>query len=38
MFSLGEAYDAFMGRCSGRLAPLLVRFAGVIDGDDVLDV
>jgi SAM-dependent methyltransferase len=38
MFSLGEAYDAFMGRWSARLAPLLVQFAGVIDGDDVLDV
>jgi len=38
MFSLGEAYELFMGRWSVRLAPLLVRFAGVIDGDDVLDV
>jgi SAM-dependent methyltransferase len=38
MFSLGEAYDAFMGRWSARLAPLLVQFAGVIDGDNVLDV
>jgi SAM-dependent methyltransferase len=38
MFSLGEAYEIFMGRWSVRLAPLLVRFAGVIDDDDVLDV
>jgi SAM-dependent methyltransferase len=38
MFSLGDAYDVFMGRWSGRLAPLLVQFAGVTDGDDVLDV
>jgi SAM-dependent methyltransferase len=38
MFSLGEAYDAFMGRWSARVAPLLVQFAAVIDGDDVLDV
>ena len=38
MFSLGEAYDVFMGRWSGRLAPLLVQFAAVVDGDDVLDV
>jgi len=38
MFSMGDAYDAFMGRWSYRLAPLLVRFAGVADGDDVLDV
>jgi SAM-dependent methyltransferase len=38
MFSLGDAYHVFMGRWSGRLAPLLVQFAGVTDGDDVLDV
>jgi SAM-dependent methyltransferase len=38
MFSVGEAYDVFMGRWSGRLAPLLVQFAAVTDGDDVLDV
>jgi SAM-dependent methyltransferase len=38
MFSMGDAYDAFMGRWSRRLAPLLVRFAAVADGDDVLDV
>src|SRR5262245_45436940 len=38
MFSLGEAYNAFMGRWSARLAPLLVEFAGVADGDAVLDV
>jgi SAM-dependent methyltransferase len=38
MFSLGEAYDVFMGRWSARLAPRLVQFSGVVDGDDVLDV
>ena len=38
MFSLGEAYDVFMGRWSSELASHLVQFAGVIDGDDVLDV
>jgi ubiquinone/menaquinone biosynthesis C-methylase UbiE len=38
MFSAGEAYDVFMGRWSGRLAPLLVQFAAVTDGHDVLDV
>jgi|SRR5215472_6093964 len=38
MFSAGEAYDAFMGRWSRRLAPLLVQFAAVADGEDVLDV
>jgi len=27
-----------MGRWSGRLAPRLVQFAAVVDGDDVLDV
>ena len=38
MFSEGEAYERFMGRWSRRLAPLLVRFAGVRDGDTALDV
>lgn len=38
MFSSGNAYDRFMGRWSRELAPLLVRFAGVRDGETVLDV
>jgi SAM-dependent methyltransferase len=38
MFSEAEAYDRFMGRWSQRLAPLLVKFAGVQDGNAVLDV
>jgi SAM-dependent methyltransferase len=38
VFSLGEAYDVFMGRWSIELASHLVQFVGVIDGDDVLDV
>lgn len=38
MFSLGESYDVFMGRWSRLLAPLFVQFAGVRDGDDILDV
>jgi SAM-dependent methyltransferase len=38
VFSAGEAYDAFMGRWSRGLAPLLVRFAGVNDRDVILDV
>lgn len=38
MFSLGEAYEVFMGRWSARLALLLVQFADVTDGEDVLDV
>lgn len=38
MFSAGDAYERFMGRWSRDLAPLLVRFAGVRDGDAVLDI
>lgn len=38
LFSAGDAYERFMGRWSRELAPLLVTFAGVRDGDTVLDV
>ena len=38
LFSEAQAYDRFMGRWSRQLAPLLVRFAAVQDGDTVLDV
>jgi SAM-dependent methyltransferase len=38
MFSAGDAYERFMGRWSRDLAPLLVEFAGVRNGDAVLDV
>ncbi|MEZ5319255.1 MAG: methyltransferase domain-containing protein [Vicinamibacterales bacterium] len=38
LFSQAEAYERFMGRWSRDLAPLLARFAGVRDGDAVLDV
>lgn len=38
IFSEARAYERFMGRWSRDLAPLLVRFAGVRDGDSVLDV
>jgi SAM-dependent methyltransferase len=38
MFSAGDAYERFMGRWSRELAPLLVQFVGVHDGDRVLDV
>ena len=38
MFSAGDAYERFMGRWSRALAPLLVKFAGVRDGDAVIDV
>jgi SAM-dependent methyltransferase len=38
MFSLGDAYERFMGRWSRALAPMLVQFAGIRDGDAVLDV
>ena len=34
----GDAYDAFMGRYSRRLAPLFADFAGVNAGARVLDV
>jgi SAM-dependent methyltransferase len=38
MFSEAEAYERFMGRWSQRLAPPFVKFAGLKDGDRVLDV
>jgi ubiquinone/menaquinone biosynthesis C-methylase UbiE len=38
MFSEAEAYERFMGRWSRLIAPSLVSFAGVRDGDAVLDV
>jgi SAM-dependent methyltransferase len=38
LFSAASAYEQFMGRWSRALAPLLVRFAGVHDGDVVLDI
>lgn len=37
-FQNAEAYERFMGRWSRRLAPLLVRFGGLADGERVLDV
>jgi SAM-dependent methyltransferase len=38
LFSEGDAYERFMGRWSRDLAPRLVRFAGIRDGEAVLDV
>lgn len=38
MFSESDGYERFMGRWSRRLAPLLVTFSGVTEGDRVLDV
>ena len=38
LFSQAQGYEPFMGRWSRSLAPLLFRFAGVRDGDTVLDV
>lgn len=38
MFSAAESYERFMGKWSRDMAPLLVRFAGVKDGDAVLDI
>lgn len=37
-FQNAEAYERFMGRWSRRLAPMLIRFGGLSDGDRVLDV
>ena len=38
MFSNAAAYEAMMGRWSGRLAALFLDFAGIGDADRVLDV
>jgi SAM-dependent methyltransferase len=38
VFSAGEPYEQFMGRWSRGLGSLFVTFAGVCDGDAVLDV
>lgn len=38
MFSMSAAYERFMGRWSRLLAPEYVAFAGVKNGDRVLDV
>lgn len=38
IFAESDAYEQFMGRWSRRLAPLLVRFAAVGEGDAILDV
>jgi len=37
-FQNPEAYEKAMGRWSRRLAPLLIQFGGLADGDRVLDV
>src|SRR6202022_3828101 len=37
-FQNAEAYEQVMGRWSRRLAPLLIRFGGLSDGDRVLNV
>lgn len=38
MFTVGEGYDRFMGRWSRLLAPQVIAFAGIRDGERVLDV
>ena len=38
MFAEGDSYEQFMGRWSRLLAPPFVAFAGIRDGDAVLDV
>ena len=37
-FGDAEAYEQMMGRWSRRLAPLLIRFGGLSDGERVLDI
>src|SRR5688572_24373522 len=37
-FVAADAYDRFMGRYSEPLAPVFAEFAGVSDGQRVLDV
>src|SRR5829696_1174110 len=37
-FQDADAYDRLMGRWSRRLAPLLIGFGGLADGERVLDV
>lgn len=37
-FSAADGYERFMGRWSRALAPLLVQFGNVRDGDAILDV
>jgi hypothetical protein len=37
-FQNADAYERIMGRWSRRLAPQLIRFGGLSDGDRVLDV
>ena len=38
MFAMSAGYERFMGRWSRQLAPLYVSFAGIKNGDRVLDV
>jgi cyclopropane fatty-acyl-phospholipid synthase-like methyltransferase len=38
MFGESAEYERFMGRWSRQVAPLLVTFVGVRDGDSVLDI
>lgn len=38
MFAASAGYERFMGRWSRRLAPQYIAFAGIKDGDRVLDV
>jgi trans-aconitate methyltransferase len=33
-----DGYDQYMGRWSKRLAPLFLDFAGVADGERIIDV
>src|SRR4030095_9430782 len=38
MFTMGEGYERFMGRWSRLLAPAYISFAGIRNGERILDV
>jgi SAM-dependent methyltransferase len=38
MFSNASSYESYMGRWSAKLAPLFAKFAGIRDGERLLDV
>ena len=38
MFTMGEGYECFMGRWSRLLAPAYIAFAGIRNGERILDV
>ena len=38
MFTMSEGYERFMGRWSRLLAPAYISFAGIRNGERILDV